>query len=56
MADTDDADSLTDAVETFLSEADTAYEEYERGYTDADAVVRRLEPAIEQLRNAADEE
>lgn len=45
-----------DAVEQFLTEADAAYEEYEKGYTDADATLRRLETAVEQLRTAADEE
>lgn len=43
-----------DAVETFLSEADDAYGEYEQGYTDADATLRRLETAIEGLRATAD--
>ena len=46
---------LDAAVAQFLSEADAAYEEYDRGYTDADATLRRLETAIEQLRSAADE-
>jgi hypothetical protein len=49
MSDTDDA------VEAFLAEADAAYEEYERGYTDADATLRRLETAIEQLRTASED-
>ena len=53
MSDSDDLDS---AVDTFLSEADSAYEEYDRGYTDADATLRRMEHAIEQLRAARDEE
>lgn len=50
-----DSDDVETAVETFLSEADAAYEEYDKGYTDADATVRRLETAIDQLRNAAEE-
>lgn len=49
-------DDVSEAVATFLSEADSAYEEYDRGYTDADATLRRLETAVEQLRAAADEE
>jgi archaellum component FlaC len=49
MSDTDDA------VDEFLAEADAAYEEYEKGYTDADATLRRLETAIEQLRTANEE-
>lgn len=48
-------DALDDAVAAFLSEADGAYEEYEKGYTDADATLHRLETAIDQLRDAADE-
>jgi len=44
-----------DAVEEFLSEADDAYGEYEQGYTDADATLRRLETAIDDLRTAAEE-
>ncbi|WP_276271522.1 hypothetical protein [Haloarcula litorea] len=48
----DDTDLVT-AVEAFLDEADAAYSEYENGYTDADAVLRRLEPEIERLRDAA---
>ena len=46
---------MHDAVETFLNEADDAYGEYEQGYTDADATLRRLETAIEELRTAAKE-
>jgi len=48
-------DSLDEAVAAFLSEADSAYEEYEKGYTDADATLHRLQAAIEQLRTAAGE-
>lgn len=51
-----DTDNLSDTVETFLSEADAAYEEYDRGYTDADATLRRLESAIEALRESAENE
>lgn len=52
----DNSDDLRPAVETFLSEADSAYEEYDRGYTDADATLRRLESALDQLREASREE
>ena len=34
---------LDDAIEEFLRKADAAYEEYEQGYADADATLRRLE-------------
>ncbi|MDQ2071376.1 hypothetical protein ACODNH_13950 [Haloarcula sp. NS06] len=46
---------IRDAVEAFLNEADDAYGEYEQGYTDADATLRRLETAIEELRTASEE-
>ena len=49
MADTDDA------VEEFLERADTAYEEYDHGYADADATLRRLERHLERLRDAVEE-
>ena len=51
----DDTDDLPAAVEQFLADADAAYEEYDRGYTDADATLRRLETAIEELREATGE-
>ena len=46
---------MHDAVEAFLNEADDAYGEYEQGYTDADATLRRLETAIDELRTATEE-
>jgi archaellum component FlaC len=49
MADTDDA------VEEFLERADTAYKEYDHGYADADATLRRLERHLERLRDAVEE-
>ena len=42
-----------EAIEEFLRKADAAYEEYEQGYADADATLRRLEGPIEELRDAA---
>ena len=46
---------LDDAIEESLRKADAAYEEYEQGYVDADATLRRLEGPIEELRDAASE-
>lgn len=47
---------IDDAVEAFLENADTAYDEYDQGYADADATLRRLRRHIEDLREAhADE-
>mgnify|MGYP000129705011 FL=1 len=45
---------IEDAVETFLSEADACYADYDRGYDDADAALRRLETHIENLREATE--
>lgn len=45
---------LEDAVETFLSDADECYADYDRGYDDADAALRRLETHIETLREASE--
>ena len=42
--------STDDPVERFLKRADDAYSEYENGYADADATLRRLERHIEKLR------
>lgn len=59
MSEHDETASETDpaeAIEAFLHAADDAYTEYERGYTDADATLRRLEGAIETLREATDDE
>ena len=41
-----------EAIEEFLRKADAAYEEYEQGYADADATLRRLESHVEELRDA----
>ena len=46
---------MTDADATiteFLRKADAAYEEYEQGYADADATLRRLERHVDDLREA----
>ncbi len=43
-----------ETVERFLRKADSAYAEYEQGYADADATLRRLDGHIEELREAAD--
>ena len=46
-----DADA-DDAIDRFLQKADDAYGEYEAGYADADATLRRLERHTEELREA----
>ncbi|MFC4449495.1 MULTISPECIES: hypothetical protein [Halorussus] len=47
---------LEDAVSEFLSEANTVYDEYDKGYMDADAALSRIETEVEELREAADSE
>jgi len=42
-------------LDAFLQEADTVYEEYDQGYLDADAALRRLRPLIEELDAAAED-
>jgi glutaredoxin 2 len=44
-----------EAVERFLRKADSTYGEYEEGYADADATLRRLEGHIDDLRDAVDD-
>jgi hypothetical protein len=44
-----------DAAADFLDRADGCYEEYEQGYTDADATLRKLERHIAELRSAVEE-
>ena len=44
------SDDLEDAVKEFLSETDTVYNEYDRGYMDADAALSRVEKHVETLR------
>jgi hypothetical protein len=44
---------MTDADErlaAFLGEAETVFEEYDQGYMDADAALRRLRGHIDELR------
>lgn len=44
-----------DELAAFLREADTVYEEYDQGYIDADAALRRLRPLVEDLDAAVDD-
>lgn len=48
-------DDLEESVREFLDSADDCYSEYDDGYTDADATLRRLETHIDDLREAVDE-
>lgn len=42
-------------LDAFLQEAETVYEEYDQGYLDADAALRRLRPLVEDLTDAAED-
>ncbi|ACV12959.1 conserved hypothetical protein [Halorhabdus utahensis DSM 12940] len=42
------------AVDEFLDEYDAAREDYDRGYTDADATLRLIESHVEELRDAVE--
>lgn len=42
------------AVETFLERADAVYEDYQKGYTDADAALSTLEAHVESLRETVE--
>ena len=46
---------LEDAVERFVREADTVYDEYENGYMDADAALGRIETHLDALREQVEE-
>jgi hypothetical protein len=43
------------AVEQFLREYDTAIDEYEAGYADADATLRVVDGHVDALREAVSE-
>ncbi|WP_168215887.1 hypothetical protein [Halorussus ruber] len=47
---------LEDAVSEFLSETDTVYREYDKGYMDADAALSRIQKEVEDLREKAESE
>ncbi|WP_020221738.1 hypothetical protein [Halarchaeum acidiphilum] len=49
-------DDLDEAVDEFLDGADAVYEDYERGYTDADAALHVLESHLDDLREAYEDE
>jgi len=52
----DDSDTETDAaVQQFLSDADSAFAEYDDGYADADATLRVLRGHIDGLRDAVED-
>jgi hypothetical protein len=50
----EDIDADTDALAEFLREYDRAMREYEKGYTDADATLSRVDRAVKALREDGD--
>lgn len=44
-------EDLEQTVEEFLERVDAAYEEYEQGYTDADATLRVVKGHVDHLRD-----
>lgn len=44
-----------EAIGTFLDAADNAFEEYDRGYADADATLRVVRTHVEELRETIEE-
>jgi hypothetical protein len=49
------SENETDAARALLRTAEEVYGEYDQGYLDADAALRRLRPAVEELRGAIEE-
>jgi len=47
-------DDQTAAARALLRTAEAVYGEYDQGYLDADAALRRLRPAVEELRTAVE--
>ena len=45
---------LEGEVEEFLDAVDDCFAEYERGYTDADATLRRIANHVESLESAVE--
>lgn len=53
MPDEDPPRELEAAVEHFLGAAETAFEEYDDGYADADATLRVLREQVRRLAEAS---
>jgi hypothetical protein len=50
----DGTDPLEDVVAGVLDDIDAAYDDYERGYTDADATLSVVMSHVERLREAGE--
>ena len=42
------------AIEEFIREADSVYDEYDQGYIDADVALRRLRPHLDDLEESVE--
>lgn len=49
------SDDIDTAVEDFLDKTDAALDEYDQGYTDADATLRVIRDHLSDLRDAAED-
>jgi len=49
-----DAEPLDDVVADVLGDIDAAYDDYDRGYTDADATLAVVMNHVDRLREARD--
>ena len=49
-------EQLETAVKQFVADAESAYEEYEKGYADADAVLGLIRSHLDQLEQELDRE
>lgn len=47
-------DDLEGAIQEFLRKTDDAYREYEQGYANADATLRKLQDYVETLGETVD--
>ena len=44
----------SDAIEEFVSEAESIYDEYDAAYIDADVALRRLRPKLDELAESVE--
>lgn len=51
----DESETLEEAVDAFVGDAETVYDEYDQGYLDADAALRRIRTHLDDLEDAAEE-
>lgn len=47
-------ESVESAVDAFVADVETVYDEYDQGYLDADAALRRIRAHLDDLEDAAE--